>query len=159
MQLDKDQAKKFYEAFLDDTNPIQPHEEIIIQNILRTKTSQSGWRFKKGIHCIGCKKELTVLDLVLSSFDRHSPEDLREFLDTKTFNEGAVIAYAGDDEVPKVQIFNHRLMIRCTSCGEENESANLTGCDYYTYRRPPLAGLLVSVSQTCFDRLMVAAKD
>ncbi|WP_093285733.1 hypothetical protein [Verrucomicrobium sp. GAS474] len=152
-RLTKEQAAAFISKANMLTNPVKPHEARIIQNILQGSETLHGWRFKNHLFCQGCHKELSVLDLFLSSLERHSPQYLHDYLYEGKISSGGETIYEAEGQ-PTIQVFKHGLTVICTGCGVANRSENALGCDYYLYSRPVRPNGVISLSEYWFEKIM-----
>jgi hypothetical protein len=58
--------------YIQNGNPIRPHEAAIVSSILRIHTGEHFWRFQKHVYYPGCRRELTTLDYFLSGLKHHT---------------------------------------------------------------------------------------
>lgn len=154
--LSETEARHVIKRMYELTNPIKPHEERIIANILQTKNHQRDWRFKNHVFCKGCNRELTILDMFLSGLNHHSPKFIHDYL-YENGPSGGKIVY-DDGTLPKIQVFTHGLQIVCVNCGSENASDVPARCDLYFYKRPVKGRCDISMSVYWLEKLLGETK-
>jgi hypothetical protein len=150
-QLDEDHAKSFIKHIFRSTIPIRPHEADFVRGIIQAKKEQHGWRTAANVFCSGCRRETTVLDLVLSGLAFHSPQYIHDFLYNNGPGHGEV-AFAKDG-YPTIEIYYHPLQIRCVQCGTV-EPKHYS----YFYMRPVFPTGVIAISEEMFERFHSLAK-
>jgi len=153
--LTSDQKQRFFEAVNRRTLPIRPHEATIVRDILQASFPQDGWRSLQHVFCNGCRRELTPLDYFLTSIRHHSPDFLRNQIETRR---------ASNEERHSIEIVDHPISITCSNCGLSRDLSNNASECIYLYRHPKLPNLgtdgwplddsITRVSQQNFDAIM-----
>src|SRR5262245_48032526 len=111
--LDPDRRGKFIRAIEDTTNEVLPYESNVISAVLGTEHGKSSWRFRKGLHCTSCKRELRVLDYFLASLNHHAPSFIRQEIEIKSDRGRSSIR----DDGYRIELVDHPLSIPCLACG------------------------------------------
>ncbi|WP_156219777.1 hypothetical protein [Pandoraea apista] len=157
-KLDQRTAVEVVKVAFEITNPIKPHEAKIIANVLGGEVRHE-WRFKNHVFCRGCRRELSALDMFLSSLEHHPPSMLREHVYGDRAPRLGAVVYESDDG-PKIRVMDHSISVTCVNCGVVNESSDDNRCNIYIYSHPVIPPTLteISMSTEIYNQVLATAK-
>ena len=137
--LDDEQRAKFIRRIMETTNAVRSHESEIIAAILGTDIGKDAWRFRKGLTCKGCRRELKVLDYFLASLKHHDAAFIRSQIES-----------GAGDEIDRIELVRHPVRIPCLECGTEYVSESYN--PYYRHPGGPHGGV-IRISPEAFAQI------
>lgn len=141
--------KQVWEFVKSETNPATDYEIGIMNAILGTNIPKEGWRFRKNVHCGGCKRELTILDYFLTGIQHHSVHGVKEFVSPGEGDLKMLAFQIDTDNLVKFDIADHPNPIGCVSCG------HVTPMRHEVYGHPVKigGGIHVRMPQDFFNKI------
>jgi hypothetical protein len=132
-----------------ETNSATDYEIGVMNAILGTTLPKDSWRFKKGIHCERCNRELTILDYFLTGVQHHTLSGIKEFLSPGESNSAKLEFSVDTDKLVKYDTTDHPNPIACVSCGHVNPLLH----DVYGHPVAHGEGIHVRMPQDLYNKI------